>query len=149
VEGPLYNLQLSYMTLAHPKRDSASDSRYAFTALAWGGWNRRWDDLRHRGNAETGLRSGPTASSRVVARITRYETESDYDNHHNDQRVGSSDLPISNFAPLPSYAGRGDDTSSVRGDIAYDSQYGVSRLSFFSQLKEDRADQVSVTLSVE
>jgi hypothetical protein len=149
VEGPLNNLQPSYMTFARPKRDPASDSRYAFTALARGDWDGRWDDRRHDRNSDyavPGLRSGPAASSGRSRRSDhadsrfdpRYETESGYDSHHNDQRVGSSGLPIPNFAPLPSYAGGGDDTSSVGGDSAYDSQYGGSRTSFFSQLKEDR-----------
>jgi hypothetical protein len=42
-------------------------------------------------------------------------------------------MPIPSFAPLPSYAGGGDDLSSVGGDSAVDSQFGGSRSSFFSQ----------------
>jgi hypothetical protein len=64
---------------------------------------------------------------------SRFDTR--YENGYSNDRPNG--LPIPNFAPLPSYAGA-DDLSSVGGDSAYDSQYGGSRASFFSQRKEDK-----------
>merc|ERR1712032_255265 len=48
VEGPLNNLQQSFMTFARPRRNIQNDSRYAFTALSKGGWDGRWDDRQYR-----------------------------------------------------------------------------------------------------
>jgi hypothetical protein len=62
------------------------------------------------------------------------------DSRHDPQYEHTADnrktgAPIPNFAPLPAYAGT-DDLSSVGGDSAYDSQYGGSRTSYFTQ-KDD------------
>jgi hypothetical protein len=68
MEGPLYNLQPSYMTLARPKRDPASDSRYAFTALARGGWDRRFASPSQQWLRRYRFALGPDGIG-VVARI--------------------------------------------------------------------------------
>lgn len=132
VEGPLNNLQSSYMTFARPRRNPASDSRYAFTALARGGWDGRWEDRRNRGDqaAAPGFRSGGRRGRRKDeqndSRFDARYNEASYDQDIPPQK-GENGLPIPNFAPLPSYAG-GDDASSVGGDSAYGgSQFGGSR----------------------
>lgn len=133
VEGPLNNLQSSYMTFARPRRNPASDSRYAFTALARGAWDGRWEDRgdRHARSAPGFRPNGGRKNERQAD--SRFDTR--YENGYSNDR--SNGLPIPSFAPLPSYAGA-DDLSSVGGDSAYDSQYGGSRASFFSQRKEDK-----------
>jgi len=149
VEGPLNNLQPSYMTFARPRRNiAANDSRYAFTALARGGWDGRWEDRRHdrhqqhapsfsRGGGGGGRYRGKEKQSdsrfdpRYEGSYDERNDRSSNDHHHNNG------LPIPSFAPLPNYAAA-DDVSSVGGDSAYDSQYGGSRASFFSQRKDDR-----------
>lgn len=118
VEGPLHNLQQSFMTFARPKRNPAGDSRYAFTALARGAWDGRWED-RHNRMAPGFGRNRNTDS--------RHDPQ--YENVAENRKVG---VPIPSFAPLPTYAGA-DDLSSVGGDSAYDSQYGGSRTSFYTQ----------------
>ena len=128
VEGPLNNLQQSFMTFARPKRNPASDSRYAFTALARGGWDGRWEDRRdQRPHDAPGFRS---RRGRDKQSDSRFDPRYSNDTGH---RAGG--MPIPSFAPLPNYAG--DDLSSVGGDSAYDSQYGGSRASFFSQQRKD------------
>lgn len=120
VEGPLNNLQPSYMTFARPRRNPASDSRYAFTALARGGWDGRWEDRRERHNAP-GFRRGrkdEQTDSRYDPRYSNYG----YSESSTTNRTSSNGLPMPNFAPLPDYAGA-DDLSSVGGDSAYSSQY--------------------------
>jgi len=133
VEGPLNNLQPSYMTFARPRRNVASDSRYAFTALARGGWDGRWDDRR--------AQSAPFFKS-VVGRRSRgkeQQMDSRFDARYNDtgydpnSTLGANGLPIPSFAPLPSYRG-GDDASSVGGDSSFGgSQAGGSRAGMWSQ----------------
>jgi regulator of nonsense transcripts 1 len=154
VEGPLNNLQPSYMTFARPRRNPASDSRYAFTALARGGWDGRWEDRqRQRSNTDNqsaapgfrpaanrrGRRKDEQNDSRFDARYNNdnYGYEEDINNpktNSGNNNNNNNGLPIPNFAPLPTYAGGGDDASSVGGDSAYGgSQYGGSRASFWSQ----------------
>jgi len=138
VEGPLNNLQPTYMTFARPKRNIASDSRYAFTALARGGWDGRWDDRRDQTYDAPGFRNGGGRRGRrgkheqLDSRFDpRYEAGlgGGYDDSHNT----NGGVPVPSFAPLPRYAGA-DDLSSVGGESAFDgSQYGGSRASFFSQ----------------
>jgi hypothetical protein len=118
VEGPLNNLQPSYMTFARPRRNPAADSRYAFTALARGAWDGRWEDRQNR--MAPGFGRNRSSDSRHDA---QYEHSAD------SRKTGA---PIPNFAPLPAYAGT-DDLSSVGGDSAYDSQYGGSSTSYFTQ----------------
>jgi regulator of nonsense transcripts 1 len=135
VEGPLNNLQPSYMTFARPRRNPTSDSRYAFTALARGAWDGRWDDRRGTQNAPS-FRSGGRSrrngkdgqsDSRFDARYGGFEYNSE------SNKSGSNGLPIPSFAPLPSYAG-GDDASSVGGDSSFGgSQFGGSRAGMLSQ----------------
>ena len=140
VEGPLNNLQPSYMTFARPRRNVASDSRYAFTALARGGWDGRWDDRRDQPHNAPGFRSGNRRGRRGKQEQadSRFDPRYDngyggYDDGHNNNSNANRGLPIPSFAPLPHYAGA-DDLSSVGGDSAYDgSQYGGSRASFWSQ----------------
>jgi regulator of nonsense transcripts 1 len=142
VEGPLNNLQPSYMTFARPKRNWANDSRYAFTALARGGWDGRWEERaegHHRQNAP-GFRSGGGRGRKNERQVDsrfdpRYDTGGNYGGHE-ERNQGAGGLPIPSFAPLPSYTGADD--LSVGADSAYDSQYGGSRASFYSQRKEDR-----------
>ena len=139
VEGPLNNLQPSYMTFARPRRNVASDSRYAFTALARGGWDGRWDDRRDQPHNAPGFRSGNRRGRRGKHEQTDSRFDPRYDNGYGGYDDGNNNagsnrgLPIPSFAPLPHYAGA-DDLSSVGGDSAYDgSQYGGSRASFWSQ----------------
>mmetsp|Transcript_16721 Transcript_16721/g.38610 ORF Transcript_16721/g.38610 Transcript_16721/m.38610 type:complete len:1046 (+) Transcript_16721:174-3311(+) len=141
VEGPLNNLQPSYMTFARPRRNPAGDSRYAFTALARGGWDGRWDDRRgtqtapgFRSGGRRGYRKGKQNDSRFDARYGSYEYDGEAANGMNNN--GHNGLPIPNFAPLPSYAG-GDDASSVGGNSSYSgSQFGGSRPGMWSQKVE-------------
>lgn len=142
VEGPLNNLQPSYMTFARPRRNLASDSRYAFTALARGGWDGRWEDRRDRQNAAPGFRRGGRRDQQSDSRF-----DPRYNNPNGEGNGGAggyapetrSGVPIPSFAPLPSYAG-GDDASSVGGDSSYaGSQFGGSRASMGTQqLSRDR-----------
>ena len=136
VEGPLNNLQPSYMTFSRPRRNLAGDSRYAFTALARGAWDGRWDDRRGQQNeqAAPGFRN-------VVRRGRGKEQQSDsrFDSRYNDAgfepeaAAGANGLPIPSFAPLPSYSG-GDDASSVGGDSSFGgSQFGGSRAGMWAQ----------------
>ena len=139
VEGPLNNLQPSYMTFARPRRNPAGDSRYAFTALARGGWDGRWDERSFHGNsnhsdgARQSYNQHHSGGGHRRGRRFRKEEQSDsrfdprYHGSHNGGNLShpmDNGLPIPNFAPLPSYAGGGDDMSSVGGDG--DSVYGGS-----------------------
>lgn len=143
VEGPLNNLQPSYMTFVRPRRNLAGDSRYAFTALARGGWDGRWEDRRHgdQPHHAPGFRNGSKRGRRKDEQTdSRFDPR--YDNgfggyESNNAPGPPGRLPIPTFAPLPNYTGA-DDLSSVGGDSAYDgSQYGESRASFWSQRKEN------------
>ena len=149
VEGPLNNLQPSYMTFARPKRNVASDSRYAFTALARGGWDGRWDDRRdHQPHNAPGFRSGGAApgGGRRGRRGNHEQSDSRFDprydggyagyEENNNDNNNNGGLPIPSFAPLPNYAGA-DDLSTIGGDDG--SQYGGSRASFLSQ--RDKSNQ--------
>jgi regulator of nonsense transcripts 1 len=141
VEGPLNNLQPSYMTFARPRRNPASDSRYAFTALARGGWDGRWEDRRNNGDSSApGFRSGGRRSRRKDEQSdSRFDSRyNNYTYEDTNPKTGNNGLPIPNFAPLPSYAG-GDDASSVGGDSAYSgSQFGGSRYSSFGGSKDGK-----------
>lgn len=154
VEGPLNNLQPSYMTFARPRRNPyANDSRYAFTALARGGWDGRWED-RRRGNGQhhavgfTSSRGGggggrhrgkeTQSDSRFDPRYENSSYDDRNDRSSNNNANSNNGLPIPSFAPLPSYAA-GDDLS-VGADSAYDSQYGGSRASFLSQQRGSNKD---------
>ncbi|CAJ1951812.1 unnamed protein product [Cylindrotheca closterium] len=129
VEGPLNNLQPSFMTFARPRRNPASDSRYAFTALARGGWDGRWEDRRDGGKDQQvargfnvgagrrGKRKDGQADSRFDS---RYNNASEGNNNDSDVNYSGNGLPIPKFAPLPSYGDHpGDDASSVGGDSAF------------------------------
>jgi regulator of nonsense transcripts 1 len=147
VEGPLNNLQPSYMTFARPRRNPASDSRYAFTALARGGWDGRWEDRQRQRSADQPAAPGFRPAANRRGRRKDEQNDSRFDARYNNDNYGyeedinpktntgnNNGLPIPNFAPLPSYAGGGDDASSVGGESAYGgSQYGGSRASFWSQ----------------
>eukprot|EP00934_Nitzschia_sp_Nitz4_P000182 Nitzschia sp. Nitz4//scaffold53_size117307//33744//36839//NITZ4_003763-RA/size117307-processed-gene-0.7-mRNA-1//1//CDS//3329554184//182//frame0 len=138
VEGPLNHLQPSYMTFARPRRNPASDSRYAFTALARGGWDGRWEDRRDRSDlpAATGFRGdGRRGRGKEQQGDSRFDTkynETGYNPDANNRNTSSNGLPIPNFNPLPNYAG-GDDTSSVGGDSSFGSQFGGDRPGQWSQ----------------
>lgn len=121
VEGAINNLQQSYMTFTRPKRNLASDSRYAFTALARGGWDGHWED-RKVSRSAPGFRKPRQTDSRFDPR---------YEYSQSVEAPRPSAMPIPNFAPLPSY---GDDLSSVGGDSAYESQIG----SVYSTRKQSR-----------
>jgi regulator of nonsense transcripts 1 len=123
VEGPLNNLQPSYMTFAHPRCNPAGDSHYAFTALAHGGWDGHWEDRHHNSH----LPHAPAfCSCHFGARCNEEQTNSCFDPHYNlayeyeENRAGSAGLPIPQFAPLPSYAGA-DNLSSIGGVSEYTS----------------------------
>ena len=114
VEGPLNNLKECFITISRPKRNIQSDSRYAFTALARGAWDGRWEDRRDG------------RSQHIHGKDSRYDKR--YKNSHQDNGSGQG-VPIPSFAPLPTYA---DDLSSVGGE----SEFGGSRASFYSQRKD-------------
>ena len=142
VEGPLNNLQPSYMTFSKPRRNPACDSRYAFTSLARGAWDGRWDD---RGRRELESKVAPGVRARRNDEQTdsrfdpRYNSKSRYD--LSDTRSGG--LPIPKFAPLPNYGA--DDLSSVGGDSQY-SQSQYSRASFQTQRTHDQQHRSGPTL---
>lgn len=128
VEGPLNNLQPSYMTFSRPRRNVASDSRYAFTALARGGWDGRWDDRRNLG----GSSNGPHSSRRGRRRRGDRQTDSRHDPRYKDAAFNRSQshpngVPLPQFAPLPTYD---DDLSSVGG---YSSVYGDASVTYSQQ----------------
>jgi len=135
VEGPLNNLQPSYMTFARPRRNPAGDSRYAFTALARGAWDGRWDErnrqARTQSNHSNAFRGG---GSRRVRGRREEQRDSRFDPRYNSHEAspyenGGGGIPLPNFAPLPNY-GVGDDMSSVGGDgssVYGGSQYGGSQ----------------------
>lgn len=131
VEGPLNSLKPSFMTLARPRRNVGNDTRYAFTALARGGWDGRWEDRGHRtapgfggeggGGGRRNRRKNRQSDSR---HDPRYDNQGYHDNGGHDGGV-----PLPNFAPLPDY-GHGDDMShdgsSVSGSV-YSNQSRWSR----------------------
>ena len=130
VEGPLNNLQPSYMTFARPRRNLGNDSRYAFTALARGGWDGRWEDRRGDGRHTNapGFRNGGRRGRKDEQGDSRYDAR--YNNAANDlDRNGG--MPIPSFAPLPDYM-TNDDSSSIGGDSAsyVGSQFGGSRAGY-------------------
>ena len=142
VEGPLNNLQPSYMTFSKPRRNPACDSRYAFTSLARGAWDGRWDD---RGRQDLESKAAPGIRARRNDEQTdsrfdpRYNNKSGY--NYSDTRSGG--LPIPKFAPLPNYGA--DDLSSVGGDSQY-SQSQYSRASFQTQRTHDQQHRSGPTL---
>lgn len=135
VEGPLNNLQPSYMSFARPRRNPAADSRYAFTALARGGWDGRWDDRRSQNEqAAPGFRNvGRRGRGKEQQSDSRYHSRYNDAGVESEPAAGANGLPIPSFAPLPSYAG-GDDASSVGGDSSFGgSQFGGSRPGMWAQ----------------
>jgi regulator of nonsense transcripts 1 len=134
VEGPLNNLQPSYMTFARPRRNPASDSRYAFTALARGAWDGRWDDRRETQTAPGFRSSGRRRHGKDGQNDSRFDARyGGYEYASESNKNGPNGLPIPSFAPLPNYAG-GDDASSVGGDLSFaGSQFGGSRAGIISQ----------------
>ena len=124
VEGPLSNLQQSYMTFARPRRNPAGDSRYAFTALARGAWDGRWEQRPGSGRTQNSAAFGG-GGRRRGRRGGQGDSRFDPRYKHDSEELNEKGLPIPNFAPLPSYTG-GDDMSSV-GDSG--SVYGGSQYS--------------------
>jgi len=123
VEGPLTNLQQSYMTFAKPRRNPAGDSRYAFTALARGAWDGRWEQRPGNGRAQNSAAFGGRRNGRRGGQgDSRFDPRYKYDS----EGLNAKGLPIPNFAPLPSYAG-GDDMSTDAGSVYGGSQYGGSQ----------------------
>ena len=145
VEGPLNNLQQSYMTFTRPRRNPASDSRYAFTALARGGWDGRWENRRGNSrrsykNEQTDSRFDPRYDNVNMGRDGGYDQQgnsgdnnnnnsNNHNNHNHSQgrNRNSGGIPLPSFAPLPDYGG--DDLSTVGGE----SVFGGSRASFGTQ----------------
>jgi regulator of nonsense transcripts 1 len=131
VEGPLNNLQQSFMTFARPRRNMKSDQRYAFTALARGGWDGRWEERGQgyrsapgfgaEGGGGRGRRKGQQADSRF---------DPAYDNYYNGGGGGGGGVPLPSFAPLPDYA-HGDDMSQTDGGSVGGSVY--TNGSFYSR----------------
>lgn len=125
VEGPLNNLQQSFMTFARPRRNLEGDSRYAFTALARGGWDGRWEDRRnYRGNAPGFGEGGGGGGGRRGRNHRNRQSDSRYDpryDHaqHYDDRSMSTGVPMPNFAPLPDYGGADDQSSVGCGSSVY------------------------------
>ena len=131
VEGPLNNLQQSFMTFARPRRNMKSDQRYAFTALARGGWDGRWEERGQgyrsapgfgaEGGGGRGRHKGQQADSRF---------DPAYDNYYNGGGGGGGGIPLPSFAPLPDYA-HGDDMSQTDGGSVGGSVY--TNGSFYSR----------------
>lgn len=131
VEGPLNNLQQSFMTFARPRRNMKSDQRYAFTALARGGWDGRWEERGQgyrsapgfgaEGRGGRGRHKGQQADSRF---------DPAYDNYYNGGGGGGGGVPLPSFAPLPDYA-HGDDMSQTDGGSVGGSVY--TNGSFYSR----------------
>lgn len=131
VEGPLNNLQQSFMTFARPRRNMKSDQRYAFTALARGGWDGRWEERGQgyrsapgfgaEGGGGRGRHKGQQADSRF---------DPAYDNYYNGGGGGGGGVPLPSFAPLPDYA-HGDDMSQTDGGSVGGSVY--TNGSFYSR----------------
>lgn len=144
VEGPLNNLQQSFMTFARPRRNISSDQRYAFTALARGGWDGRWEDRGHRyrhapgfdneSGGRHGRRKGRQADSRFDPR---------YDYHFED--AGGAGVPLPSFAPLPDYA-HGDE-GSVNGSVYTNGSQWSRGGGYYSNDMRSQADSASVTSS--
>lgn len=148
VEGPsLASLQPSYMTFARPRRNPAGDARYAFTALARGGWDGRWEVT-------------PSHHNNQQSRPRRYrQTDSRYDSRYASDiptpaAAAAAGVPIPNFAPLPNYRHAGmyeDDMSSVGGDsymagsMAGSSRYGQ----YYGNDVRSQADACSVAGSID
>mmetsp|Transcript_36703 Transcript_36703/g.80318 ORF Transcript_36703/g.80318 Transcript_36703/m.80318 type:complete len:1068 (+) Transcript_36703:116-3319(+) len=156
VEGPLNNLQSSYMTFARPRRNPAGDSRYAFTALARGAWDGRWEERPDRNNNSTAFRNGGRRGGR-----REKQTDSRYDPRYATSNLpmyaeegGGGNLPIPNFAPLPSYSG-GDDMSSVGdggsvyGGSQYDNRSMYSGNDYYAHDMRSQADTLSVPGTVD
>mmetsp|Transcript_11431 Transcript_11431/g.21131 ORF Transcript_11431/g.21131 Transcript_11431/m.21131 type:complete len:1051 (-) Transcript_11431:482-3634(-) len=153
VEGPLNNLQQSFMTFARPRRNIASDQRYAFTALARGGWDGRWED-RNNGyrNAPGSGGGGGARRGRRKGRQTDSRFDPRYDYHYDDAGGG---VPLPSFAPLPEYAGAGDDMSSVGGDggsvsgsvYTTGSQWSNRHGGYYGNDMRSQADSASVASS--
>ena len=154
VEGPLNNLQQSFMTFARPRRNIASDQRYAFTALARGGWDGRWED-RNNGyrNAPGSGGGGGARRGRRKGRQTDSRFDPRYDYHYDD--AGGGGVPLPSFAPLPEYAGAGDDMSSVGGDggsvsgsvYTTGSQWSNRHGGYYGNDMRSQADSASVASS--
>lgn len=156
VEGPLNNLQQSFMTFARPRRNIQSDSRYAFTALARGGWDGRWEDRSHGLRSAPGFGGGDGGGGggrrgRRKGRQTDSRFDPRYDCHYDDG--GGTGVPLPSFAPLPDYGG--DDMSSVGGDggsvsgsvYTTGSQSQWSRGGYYSHDMRSQADSASVASS--
>mmetsp|Transcript_5429 Transcript_5429/g.7904 ORF Transcript_5429/g.7904 Transcript_5429/m.7904 type:complete len:1069 (+) Transcript_5429:55-3261(+) len=131
VEGPLNNLQQSYMTFARPRRNPAGDSRYAFTALARGAWDGRWEDSNGHGPSHSNHSIAFRNSGRRRRNRRDEQSDSRFDPRYRPSGASSYEnngegIPLPNFAPLPSYGG-GDDMSSIGGDGS--SIYGGSQYS--------------------
>ena len=146
VEGPLNNLQQSFMTFARPRRNIQNDSRYAFTALARGGWDGRWDE-RNQGyrNAPGFGGGGDGRRGRRKGRQTDSRFDPRYDYQYEEAGGG---VPLPSFAPLPDYA-RGDDMSSVDGSSVNGSVYSQwsNRGYGYSRDTRSQADSASYTSS--
>jgi regulator of nonsense transcripts 1 len=142
VEGPLNNLQQSFITFARPRRNIANDSRYAFTALARGGWDGRWED-RNNGGYRSAPGFGGGNGGRRGRRKGR-QTDSRFDPRYDyqfDDSGGNGGVPLPSFSPLPDYAGAGDDDGgSVSGSV-------YTTGSYYSHGMRSQAGTASVTSS--
>ena len=164
VEGPLNNLQQSFMTFARPRRNLAGDSRYAFTALARGGWDGRWEDrnhgFRHPDNGEGFKRGGERRRGRNrkgQQADSRFDPRYDGVQHYDDGLDGGAGVPLPSFAPLPNYAGSvvddmssvgGGDGGSVTGSVyTTGSQWSHRNGGYFSHDVRSQADASSVASS--
>lgn len=165
VEGPLNNLQPSYMTFARPRRNPAGDSRYAFTALARGGWDGRWED--RRGVAPNAPMQTMAGGRRGGRGRKEQQTDSRYDPRYRNTGAVYADhgsgVPLPQFAPLPSYGG--DDMSTVGdgGSVYGDSSvYGGSQApnggrafdfvgvgDYFTDFRNSQSDNRSVADSID
>lgn len=141
------------MTFARPRRNIRNDQRYAFTALARGGWDGRWDDRSQGYRNAPGFGDGGGGRSRGRRKGRQADSRFDprYDYHYDDAGGG---VPLPSFAPLPDYAGGGDDMSSVGGDggsvsgsVYTTGSQQWSRGGYYSHDMRSQADSASVASS--
>ena len=133
------------MTFARPRRNISSDQRYAFTALARGGWDGRWEDRGHRYRNAPGFENG--GGGRHGRRKGR-QTDSRFDpcyecTSYND--AGGNGVPLPSFAPLPDYA-HGDE-GSVGGSVYTNGSQWSRGGGYYSNDMRSQADSASVTSS--
>ena len=94
------------MTFAKPRRNPAGDSRYAFTALARGAWDGRWEQRPGQSHPQNSAAfGGGRRTGRGRRGAQQGDSHHDPRNKYDAEELNEKGLPIPNFAPLPSYSG--------------------------------------------